>query len=47
MKLNKTVELNTGTSEDELISLMRNNDDAALNFVYQKHYNMIEQYVLI
>jgi len=46
MKLNKTVELNTGTSEDELISLMRNNDDAALKFVYQKHYNMIEQYVL-
>jgi len=46
MKLNKTVELNTGTPEDELISLMRNSDDAALEFVYKKHYNMIEQYVL-
>lgn len=46
MKLNKTIELNTGTSEDELIDLVRNDNDAAIKFVYQNHYKMIEQYVL-
>lgn len=46
MKLNKTIELNTSTSEDELIDLVRNDNDAAIKFVYQKHYKMIEQYVL-
>ena len=46
MKSNKTIELNTSTSDDKVIKLMRNDNDAAIKMVYQKHFKMIEQYVL-
>jgi len=46
MKSNKIIKLNAGTSDDEIIELMRNDNDAAINLAYRKHYNMVEQYVL-